>query len=266
MNVRFFTRSEWGAAAPQKRAPFTIPAASRRGVVIHHNGPPMAGLIDTPEKSLDYVRAIQRYHQQTNGWSDVAYSFLFDNFGQVFECRGWAWDQFANGDDVVGEFDGADTVWYTAMWMGGKDDVPSPAAYDAAKFIVSAARFLGSGQKVLPHNYFQIKSCPGPQFTAWCMQHDERPFEEPKPEPAPALVLPNSDEEEDMRIFVKDNSGAIYELVQPLVGVLPSGRLIPGKTMRRHIAGAEWRTLRHVYESRLVDVSVEDVSELEAVA
>jgi hypothetical protein len=41
----------------------------------------------TPQESAAIVRAIQRYHVISNGWSDVGYNFLVDRFGQIFEGR-----------------------------------------------------------------------------------------------------------------------------------------------------------------------------------
>lgn len=236
--VTYFTRAQWGARPPQNRTPFVDPPAKRAGITIHHNGPALH--IPVAAGSPLIAQAIQRYHMDTNGWSDGAYSWMFDNFGQIFELRGLVWDQFANGDDLVGDYEGGDIEWYTAMWMGGGDEVPSAAAYEAATSIVSLVRTAGAGLKVRPHNQFQIKACPGPEFTLWCDRWNQRPF---PIEPASSGQQAHEvEEEEDMRQFVLSSDGAIYELVQQFANT---------PTVKRHVEGAEWSVLAKFYESKL---------------
>jgi hypothetical protein len=62
--------------------------------ILHHTAgasPQDAG------ESVAVVRAIQRYHVESNGWNDIGYNFLVDPFGQVFEGRAGGIDR-----DVVG--------------------------------------------------------------------------------------------------------------------------------------------------------------------
>jgi hypothetical protein len=35
------------------------------------------------------LRSTQRYHQQSNGWPDIAYSWAVDSAGRIYELRGW---------------------------------------------------------------------------------------------------------------------------------------------------------------------------------
>jgi len=72
-------RTGWGAAAPRGK-PVTI-ATPVRDLFLHHSAGPDGG----PET----VRAIQRFHQETRGWADIAYTWIYSPRDRVFyEGRG----------------------------------------------------------------------------------------------------------------------------------------------------------------------------------
>lgn len=255
MTVTYFTRDQWLARPPATwRQPYPISPSLRSGLTVHHNGPPM--YVAIPAMSELYVRAIQRYHMDNNGWSDIAYSWLFDNWGQIFEARGPVWDQFANGDDLVNEDEGGDSSWYTAMWLGGGDEKPTEAAYEAALHLVKLVRTIGAGLKVRPHNEFQRKACPGPELTVFCNTWNHVVI------PPPVVLVPSSgrpdpetEDEEDMRTFVlSDANNAIYELVQ----AAPSA-----ETRKRAVTGREWKVISKFYEAKLVTFPHADLDALD---
>ena len=57
-------------------------------------------------------RAIQNYHMDSNGWSDIGYSFLIGGDGNVYEGRGWnkvgahtyGFNDVGYGIDFIGTF------------------------------------------------------------------------------------------------------------------------------------------------------------------
>lgn len=63
----FVTRTGWGALPP-KTTPITIPTVS--SVFIHHSASPPT---DDPKKD---VKAIQAFHMNSRGYSDIAYTLL----------------------------------------------------------------------------------------------------------------------------------------------------------------------------------------------
>jgi hypothetical protein len=75
-------RSAWGAAAVPPRS------APDYGVVqmafVHHT---VTANDYAPEQSAAIVLGIAKYHRDTNGWNDIGYNFLVDQYGQVFEGR-----------------------------------------------------------------------------------------------------------------------------------------------------------------------------------
>jgi hypothetical protein len=75
--VRIITRAEWQALPPRTVHRITLPTPE---LWLHHSAGPRGG--------AEQVRAIQRYHMSVRGWSDIAYSFLVNHQGVVFEGRG----------------------------------------------------------------------------------------------------------------------------------------------------------------------------------
>ena len=77
------TRSCWGARAPQ--CAITYMGALSRAIIHHTAG---AGDYTTDyETAKAKVRGIQNYHMDANGWCDIAYHFLVDAGGHIFEGR-----------------------------------------------------------------------------------------------------------------------------------------------------------------------------------
>lgn len=84
------SREEWGCPEGEY-SPRWPPEYQRvTHVIIHHTA--------TPNDDTDWaarVRSIWYYHANTRGWGDIAYNFLIDPLGNVYEGR-------AGGDDVIG--------------------------------------------------------------------------------------------------------------------------------------------------------------------
>ncbi|HWO70400.1 MAG TPA: peptidoglycan recognition protein [Actinomycetota bacterium] len=109
------TREQWGADPALMNCTPGVADEVRMGFV-HHT----AGTNDySPEESDDVVRAIYAYHTQGRGWCDIAYNFLIDRYGTVFEGRaggptlpviGAATQGFNTGSfsvSMIGNFDAA---------------------------------------------------------------------------------------------------------------------------------------------------------------
>lgn len=162
---------------------------SRYGFVIHHNGPAVGFDADDPHtRCTSFWNGVRRYHMETKGWSDIAYSFGMCPHGITFTGRGWDRAQFANGADVVGPEDGSDAHWYTVLvflgWsdVNGKavDEEPSRAMVEGVKNLIAEGRRSGRcDDRVLPHNAFKIKRCPGATFTALAGAWDRKPLTTP---------------------------------------------------------------------------------------
>lgn len=75
--MKIVTRAEWGARQPTKR--YTMPTPTPR-LWLHHAAVEYEGAAA--------VRECQRFHMDSKGWADIAYSFLVDDDGTVYEGRG----------------------------------------------------------------------------------------------------------------------------------------------------------------------------------
>jgi hypothetical protein len=90
-------RSGWGAdSVPPRSAP-------DYGVVqlafVHHT---VTANDYAPDQSAAIVLGIAKYHRDTNGWNDIGYNFLVDQYGQVFEGRAGGVEQAVIGAQAQG--------------------------------------------------------------------------------------------------------------------------------------------------------------------
>ena len=84
--MKFVTRAEWRARPPRHRTIINTPTPK---LYLHHSaGAIMPGDNSVTLADLNRIRSIQNYHMDSRGWSDIAYSFLTDSDGFVFEGRG----------------------------------------------------------------------------------------------------------------------------------------------------------------------------------
>jgi hypothetical protein len=77
------SRAEWGADEALVRETATVARRARNGFLHHTAGGNGYAAADVP----GILRGIQRYHVETNGWSDIGYNLLIDRFGTVYEGR-----------------------------------------------------------------------------------------------------------------------------------------------------------------------------------
>lgn len=84
--MRILSRAAWGARPPKRRHSIATPTPK---LYLHHAAGAILPADDSvsPE-DLTRIRSIQNYHMDTRGWSDIAYSFLMDPDGNIFEGRG----------------------------------------------------------------------------------------------------------------------------------------------------------------------------------
>jgi len=137
--------------------------------------------------------------------------------------------------------DGADRDFYTVMVMIGAGEKPTARAIEAVRSIVGHVRDLGAGDRVLPHNAFKRKTCPGVELTQLADALDRTPLAKPASEVEVGLKQWNN-------AFIGSadagNYSAAVELWQR--GLLASGfdpgpldGLVGSKTRRAHSEYAE---------------------------
>src|SRR5699024_12038956 len=78
------TRSDWGARAPGGQID-VLPQAPTH-IVVHHTA--TANVSDTSTSHAAALsRSIQRYHMQSNGWSDTGQQLTISRRGHIMEGR-----------------------------------------------------------------------------------------------------------------------------------------------------------------------------------
>jgi hypothetical protein len=213
----------------------------RRGFVIHHNGPP-ADCLDRPHSRCEqFWNSVRSYHVYNKGWSDIAYSFGVCPHGTRFVGRGWDKPQFANGLDQVGTYDGKDSEWFTVIVFLGIGEEPTAEMYAGVTALIGEGRTSGRcGDRILPHNAFKQKACPGPEFTAYAAEWDDKSF---VVESTPAPVI----EESSMFVayvaqtqrYYSSNAGKVEALTKDEATALTSS--VGGFRMHVFNTDALWR-------------------------
>jgi len=152
--MKVVSRRRWGARPPSSREP--LPAARARGVAVHYSAS-NADERASHENCAARVRAIQRFHQDEQKFSDIAYSFVFCKHGFVFVGRGWGVRTAAQGTNFGNDhyhavcFLGDDTV--------RRDDVTRRGRKALAQLVLAGRRRFGD--EVRPHSSFKATACPG---------------------------------------------------------------------------------------------------------
>jgi len=94
------------------------------------------------------------------GWSDIAYSWLVDKNGTIYEGRGWG----ISGAHTVGYNSTAHAVCYIGNSSANAAPPVAKAAINAV--IDEHNRRYGKGY-VRPHNAVNSTACPGTDLTSW---------------------------------------------------------------------------------------------------
>lgn len=148
-SMQFVTRAEWGARPPRQRTAMPLP---QRNVWVHHgtgpSGPDPAAL----------VRSYQAYHMDSRGYSDIAYNWLVDSGGRIYEGRGWG----VKGGHTLGHNSSSHAVCY----VGDSDQGLTDAAVGSIAAVIREGVRVGAvsgdphigGHRDAPGN---STSCPG---------------------------------------------------------------------------------------------------------
>lgn len=151
MNI--VSRAEWGARQPKAQKFFTPSELPCSELWLHHT----AG----SESGADGMRRIQRFHMDTRGWHDIAYSFVVDRDGTVYEGRGFGVKPGATKNH------NSDSHAICVMGNYQTHDVPGPVVEALAGLVRHGARrgfwpdrFTGG------HRDVGSTSCPGTNLYA----------------------------------------------------------------------------------------------------
>ena len=164
-------RSEWGAAgwATQNSDCDSGPRYARpHYLIIHHTVNPNTYATGDVAGML---RGIQSFHQNTNGWCDIAYNFIVDRFGRIWEARMGGIDKGVIGGHASGHNTGSVGI---ALLGDHRSSAPSSVALAATADLVgwkSAVHYIdprgtttvdgGPSPTVIGHRNVVSTTCPG---------------------------------------------------------------------------------------------------------
>lgn len=146
------TRAEWNARSPRDRT--YVSWRTRTGFMVHYSA---ANVNQT-------VRAIQNYHMDTKGWSDIGYNFLVRaTTGEIYEGRGWL---------IVGAHCAGFNTQNIGVCVIGTDKAGVQDVSDKARAAVrwlyeEAERRAGKTLRRFGHRDRGNTSCPGDELYAW---------------------------------------------------------------------------------------------------
>jgi peptidoglycan hydrolase-like protein with peptidoglycan-binding domain len=148
--MEIISRKSWGARSPQSTV-HTTTWSRRTGFVVHHSG------ADDDQT----VKEIQRYHMDSNGWSDIGYNFLVDKKGRIYEGRGW----LGIGAHVAGH----NTATIGVCVIGDyRSELPSTKALQAVAWLLKEAeRRKGRDLSIFGHRDLGSTACPGGDLYGW---------------------------------------------------------------------------------------------------
>eukprot|EP00094_Tigriopus_californicus_P004622 TCALIF_04450-PA protein Name:"Similar to PGRP-SC2 Peptidoglycan-recognition protein SC2 (Drosophila melanogaster)" AED:0.37 eAED:0.37 QI:5/1/0.88/1/1/1/9/247/304 len=148
------SRAEWGARAPGST---TYMGNGVQYLFIHHSA---GASCSTKSECIAEVKGIQNYHMDSNGWSEVGYSFLIGGDGNVYEGRGW--------NKVGAQTYGFNSVGYGIDFIGTFTSTnPTQAAQDAFKQLAECAAAGGyviGDYELKGHRQTGSTECPGNTF------------------------------------------------------------------------------------------------------
>nr|WVH45108.1 PGRP-S3 [Archivesica marissinica] len=152
---KIITRAEWNARAPttQHTKLLAIPTY----MFIHHGA---SAPCHTEAECAHRVRQYQNYHMDGHGWSDIGYSFVVGEDGNIYEARGW--------DSVGAHTRGYNTVGLAICVIGDfTHSLPNAAALKAVKDMIKCGDTNGklhSTYTLLGHRDVGQTACPGNQL------------------------------------------------------------------------------------------------------
>ncbi len=152
-------REAWNASPVR---PAARPMGTPRRITVHHSGRRSAGLagLDAARE----IRGIQRDHQDRAGWADIAYHFVIDRAGRLWEGRPLSLQGAHAGND-------ASNRGNIGICLLGDFDVEGPTAEQrrALRDLVSRleARYGIPPEEVFAHRTIRVAhglgstNCPG---------------------------------------------------------------------------------------------------------
>lgn len=185
---------------------------------VHYNGPAVRiSASDSHERCRAFWRGVQKYHMETHGWADVAYTMAACPHGILMAGRGKGVRTAANGTRY-----GNDTS-YAIFALVGEGERPTDAMLTAIK---DGARALGK-PLLKYHGQHKPTACAGRILNPWVAAGA----------PYPKTTPTTPDQEEEMKLKKGDSGPAVALMMRCLINESklsnrggPAGQGMPDST------------------------------------
>lgn len=128
-------RSDWSGAVEAARPARSDP----RGIIIHQ-------IAAAPANSLDLMRALLAYQTDVLGWDDMAYHYVIDAAGNLYEGR------LGGPTSTVGRLSGGDVAIHIAL-IAPADEAPGAAAQGT---LIGLLAWLGQAYSISPTGQHRV--------------------------------------------------------------------------------------------------------------
>ncbi|MFA9432902.1 MULTISPECIES: N-acetylmuramoyl-L-alanine amidase [unclassified Egicoccus] len=199
----FLSRATLGMRPP-KSISRNIDAA-RGGCALHYGGDnvPIASHAQCIATWLSW----QRFHMDSRGWADLAYTLGVCQHGYVFAGRGAGLRTAANGSN-----DG-NLRFYAIVWIGGARQTPTALALAAIDWAIAELRRLGAGDRVVRHADLNSTGCPGDPLGRHARLRDRQPIRQQSQDAVP----PATPIEQEYEMKRGDRGGDVRKMQERLI-------------------------------------------------
>lgn len=147
-------REAWGARPARSGGTPHIPSQ----ITIHHSAVTLGANSNAPER----IRGDQRYHQDSQGWIDIAYHIGVDRNGNIYELR----DPEVVGDTAT-SYDPAGHLLILCEGNFDEEEVTEGLLAGVALACAwGVKRFFIAPEMIFAHRDFAETSCPGANLYA----------------------------------------------------------------------------------------------------
>lgn len=160
---KVYTRSDWGARAPKGN--IELRAQGPTHIVVHHTATGNVSDMSTSHAAA-LSRSIQRYHMDSNGWSDTGQQLTISRGGHIMEGRDKSLQAIREGRHVIG----AHTANHNSHTIGIENEGTYTSAtppgtlmsslVDTCAWLCLVYR-LDPQEAIVGHRDYNATNCPG---------------------------------------------------------------------------------------------------------
>jgi len=183
--MKIYSRQDWGARPPK----WSTPIRTSAGMFLHYNGPPVPNNVAGGDLQavFQWLRNIQAYHMNTQGWPDIAYSFCVANIdggkdAAIIELRGWG----TAGAHTLGWNERSHAIVFP---VGGEQTITDKQVEAANNVIAVHDQKFGAGFVRGHQQAPNSTSCPGGPIMNLIRAGRFRPVTPAPPVPPPPGVV-----------------------------------------------------------------------------